>query len=250
LSPTSLLKKWPWCFDVARLASRHLGNQTDLYRVLRQALAARTDATFIQIGAHDGISYDPYREFIISSGLRGVLVEPLPFLFKKLAANYRGKSGIILENLAIGYPPGELTLWTVDPQFVRRTRNADWLSGLARTSRESLREVVRDVPGAAANLLQLQVPCVTIEHLIQRHRFHSFDLVFIDVEGYEAVILQEMDYALVGPRLVAFEHVNLGPAEQSVCARLRQEGFSLMKCRQDTVATRAGAIHLTTDGHR
>ena len=39
---------------------------------------------FIEIGAHDGIYVDPIHRFIVKHKWKGILVEPIPYLFELL----------------------------------------------------------------------------------------------------------------------------------------------------------------------
>ena len=48
----------------------------------------RKQVNFIQIGASDGLRWDPFRRFIIRDKWNGVFVEPLPNVFSILKDNY------------------------------------------------------------------------------------------------------------------------------------------------------------------
>lgn len=60
------------------------------------------NVSFLQIGSNDGISGDPLNKFINNYNWKGILVEPIPFLFEKLKRNYfHKKSNLIFYNIAI-----------------------------------------------------------------------------------------------------------------------------------------------------
>jgi hypothetical protein len=90
----------------------------------------------------------------------------------------------------------------------------------------------------------------TIEELMVKHGFESFDCLFIDIEGYEPGVLLAMDYAVVRPQLIAFESLHLGPARTEVMAHLQRRGFGLFEFDQEMVAVSAewarGAGHRWT----
>jgi hypothetical protein len=58
--------------------------------------------SFLQIVSNDGISSDPLNKFINKYNWKGILVEPIPFLFEKLKRNYVHKNkNLIFYNIAI-----------------------------------------------------------------------------------------------------------------------------------------------------
>src|SRR5207245_6466419 len=44
----------------------------------------------VQIGSNDGVANDPINESLRARRWSGVLVEPIPYLFERLRANYEG----------------------------------------------------------------------------------------------------------------------------------------------------------------
>ena len=70
--------------------------------------------TFVQIGAHDGLHYDPVRGFVQKYHWRGVLVEPQLAIYKRLIENYRNEPQLIFENAAIAEQDGTATLYAFD----------------------------------------------------------------------------------------------------------------------------------------
>ena len=72
------------------------------------------DFFFVQIGAHDGIRDDPIRKYIVKSHWRGLLVEPVPHIFRKLVENYRDETQLIFENVAVAAHDGVMPFYTLD----------------------------------------------------------------------------------------------------------------------------------------
>src|ERR1043165_8619029 len=60
------------------------------------------DQFFIQVGAHDGLHYDPIRPWVEKFHWSGVLAEPQPIIFKRLVENYKNEPQLKFENVAIG----------------------------------------------------------------------------------------------------------------------------------------------------
>ena len=232
------LRKSPLLFDAAKAVSRRLGNRTLLYSFLTKHIPRDRDVTFIQIGAGDGLVHDPYREFILRDNLRGVLVEPLPFQFTRLRRNYSRKRNVVFLNCAVSYPPGTIQLFTLDEKFLGQNRGRDLLLLQAATSRERLLESLSIVGlrNAEKYVVELLVPGRTIEDIMAKENYSSFDCLFLDLEGYEPHVLLNLDYSVSKPKLIAYEHIYLGQSAERIQLRLEEMGFRLIKFSQDTVA--------------
>src|SRR5215468_60576 len=91
---------------------RPTANPLDVFDLAVHLLLARRQTLFfVQIGAHDGITGDPLRKFVLKYHLPGILVEPNPAVFKKLVANYRGEPQLRFENVAVGPTQGTKSLY-------------------------------------------------------------------------------------------------------------------------------------------
>ena len=216
-----------------------LGNQTELYRVLKHHLKDLGRFSFLQAGANDGLSHDPFREFIIGSRSNGILVEPLRFFFEQLKGNYRHRdSGLSFENCALSYPSSPVSFYTLDPCFLRTIPYDPTLWGAAGLSKDHLLHHLPKGADWEAHVVEVTVPAHTIEELMELHGLDSIDCLFLDLEGHEPNVLLNMDFERVRPRLIVYEHIHLGDQRAAVDARLASEGFGLHACSQDVVATR------------
>ena len=55
--------------------------------ILANLSKAYSKINFLQIGSNDGISGDPLNFFINNYNWKGILIEPIPFLYKQLQLN-------------------------------------------------------------------------------------------------------------------------------------------------------------------
>jgi FkbM family methyltransferase len=231
------LKNHPRLFDVAKAASRLGGNRTRLYEFLHRVLPPTEAVTFLQAGANDGLTLDPYREFILRPNFRGVLVEPAPYPFKQLQAGYRHKTGLQYDDCLISYPPGEtVDFFTLAEGFLAGRPDASQLSMLSSLSREQLSQALSGQEDCRPHIVRTQVTGRTVEQLMFKHGYTGFDCLFIDIEGYEPHVLLAMDYAVVRPKLIAFESLHLGSARDEVRAHLGRKGFQLFEFDQEMIA--------------
>src|SRR4051812_21742835 len=63
-------------------------------------------ATFVEIGSNDGDQHDFLRPYILGCDWRGAMVEPVPYVFARLARNYAGIERVALLNAAVGERDG------------------------------------------------------------------------------------------------------------------------------------------------
>lgn len=169
----------------------------------------RPGSMFIQIGANDGLTHDPFREAILSRGWYGLLVEPQPEMFAKLRENYAGNAMLDFENCAIGEKNGTLELWratnyTADPRGL-----ATLISSFDRAWVE--REV-KAYGIASAIVAPLSVPVFTLARFLERRGLHKVDAFFVDTEGHDAIIVQQIFECFTArvleylPRVIVYEH--------------------------------------------
>lgn len=192
-------------------------------------------ARFVQIGANDGVLEDPLREFVTTRDWRGVLVEPVPYLFERLRETYRGVPGAILENVAIAEKSGSL------PFYYVRENSADtgvpeWHRGLGSFSREVVMKHADRIPGLAQRLVTQEVPCLSFAALCARHGIDGLELLHMDTEGYDYEILKTVDLERFRPRVLVYEHHHLGAEDRAAClAHLAAHGYEAMEEGLDVI---------------
>jgi FkbM family methyltransferase len=224
---------------------RRLADRVSLWRLQRRLAAPRLirafadaypQAFFVEVGANDGEQHDHLRPFILSRGWRGIMVEPVPYIFERLRANYGRLDGVELENAAIAEIDGTLPFYyLVDAEPRDRERLPDWYDGVGSFSREKVLAHRKSIPDVDDRLVTKEVPCMTFETLCRRHGVEQVDLLVIDTEGYDAEILRSIDFEARTPRLVVYEHFHLDPSARRECrALLEDAGYQTFEEGFDT----------------
>ncbi len=234
------LRTKPALLDRLKPLARALGYATPLQRALRRQLAGVRTGRALQIGAHDGVTHDPFREFLIRPGWEAVVLEPNPAVFPALVENYRAHPGVVPRQLAVGYPARPLELWVVAEEFLARRPDGAVLSTLSSRSRSALEANLRRAAGEDAPLRAVTVPGATVEDVLEAQGWPRIDALFVDVEGDENAILLPLDWARVDARLVVFEHLLLADGGAAIRARLGGLGYACTRIDGDTLATRLG----------
>ena len=221
-------------------------------RLLRAFAATHPDAVFAEIGANDGESHDHLRPHIRARNWRGVMVEPVPYVFERLRANYGDLDRVALENAAIAEHDGELPFWHLpDASGDADAGLPDWYHALGSLSREAVLANADIVPGLEERLVSTPVPCLTLASLLERHGIDRLDLIAVDTEGHDAVVVGQVDLERVRPRLILYEHYHLGEEERDACrGRLEAAGYEMLEEHFDTFALDPLPERLTTTFRR
>ena len=151
---------------------------------------------FVDVGAHDGVSFNNSLFFERELGWRGLCVEPIPEVFALLEKN----RGAVCIRACIGGTPGMR-------RFLRVTGYAEMLSGM--TDSYDLRHLARireEVAETGGTMETIEVPCVRLDALLREHGFATVDLLSIDVEGAELEVLSSFDLRRVRPNVVCIEN--------------------------------------------
>ena len=190
--------------NVVELTFRHSVTEL-MHRV------GRSELSFIQVGAFDGVSCDPLREFVQKYNWQGILIEPQPQPFQKLVANYENQNGLVFKNCAVAKERGQLELFTVTGDHL-----PTWCGGLAGFSRESIEKHEPFAPGISQCINSIQVPTLTFADLLSE-LVAPLDLLQIDTEGFDAHLLGMYPFDQSRPSLIHFERKHLCPSVLDNC---------------------------------
>ena len=205
-------------------------------KLLRAFADAYPRAVFVEIGSNDGEQHDHLQPFILSSAWRGVMVEPVPYVFERLRRNYGDAAGISLDNSAIGDRDGRRPFYYLaEASDEEREALPGWYDGIGSFSREAVLSHAREIPDIESRVVQKELPTITYESLCQKHGLDKVDLLLIDVEGYDRDLIRAIDFDRGLPRLVVYEHYHLAPDEREECrAHMEGLGYETMEEHFDT----------------
>tara|TARA_Y100001937_G_scaffold97860_1_gene133362 strand:+ start:1384 stop:2016 length:633 start_codon:yes stop_codon:yes gene_type:complete len=174
----------------------------------------------MQVGSHigKGSGDDPiYKSINLKSKV--MLIEPVPFLFKKLKENYNKdfpNNDFIFLNKAVSNKTGTINFYTPSPRNnFRRLRG--WADQIASTNKGHLQ---KHIP----NLLidEIEVESVTLNSLIESYGIKNIKTLHIDAEGHDYSILMDLDFKKNKPNRVIFEHTHIEETCPPPCRRPRK----------------------------
>jgi FkbM family methyltransferase len=178
---------------------------------------------FVQVGAMDGITHDPIYRFVIDLGWRGILVEPIPYLNKKLRENYANRDGLIFEEIAIADFEGSIEMAFIDPDNVKPGVFEPGGFGTSTLMRDRGLLSGKNMPHQAAQIFQqntttIEVSCCRLNTLFAKHQITKIDLMVIDVEGADWMVARQLSLETYRPRIVYLEYNHLSDYEKTACA--------------------------------
>lgn len=215
---------------------------------IRDLINRKKASKFIQIGANDGKTSDPFYRFAFTNELSGIYIEPQKYTFeKKLCKTYENKDNIILENVAIASKSESKILFKIAWSLER------WATGLASFNKNSLTKQFENgeiqriaslngstIPEDESKRISEEVvTCVTLDSLIKKHNYSDVDIIGIDTEGYDYEILKLIPFSMIEPKCIFFEHKHLDPISlESALRLLKNNGYSMFMDKSDFIGIR------------
>ena len=227
--------------DARRLYRNMRGRPMHPTSAVLDALDASVEnVVFVQVGSKDGEHDDPLRSFILAGQWRGLMIEPVPYIFERLRNNYRGRAGVELVHAAVGPHDGTAPFYAV-----AQSDDAlpTWYDQIGSWSREHILKHGEYIPGLEGRIVTLEVPCVTFESLCREKGIGRIDLIHIDAEGYDYEVLKTIDFDRHRPRVLLFEYKHLTQPDLAACRRVLDEaGYDTVDVAWDTLAIRREEI--------
>jgi FkbM family methyltransferase len=196
----------------------------------------------VQIGVHIGKTrLDPLYNLFAQKICKGILVEPVKYLFDKLISNYPD-CDLIFENVAISSHIGEADFYRVDEHAVEKSGELigqpDWFDQIGSLLPNRTTEIwdtyeAHHVPMEwkefiNKNKVVEKVHCETLTSLLDKHGVKEFDILQVDTEGYDYEVLKTLDFERFKPKIIHFERILLSNEDNLACvAMLNRHGYSV-----------------------
>jgi len=170
----------------------------NLHYLLKKFLGERDDVFYVEVGAYDGVLVSNTWG-LAERGWRGLLIEPVPHLADLCRENYAHRERVSVIQAAIGRTDSRITLHLGD---VFTTANADLLDEFGSIS------------WAASSLTSqnISVDCLPLDRVLRENGvLQNFDLLVVDVEGFETEIFAGFDLDVWRPKMLIVELTDTHP---------------------------------------
>ena len=196
---------------------------------------------FVKIGANDGTTGDPVSKILLADQRwKGLLIEPVPYIFKRLTENFSDSTRFSLEQAAIGKHSGEAPFYYVNPEAASHIPNLPyWHDQLGSFDRN---HIIRQLSVLEPFIIEERVPVLTLDQVFCKHEIKDVHLLHIDTEGYDHEVLKAVNLEKQPPMAIYIEHLNLARSDKAeMLRRLRKAGYRVDDCGCDYFA-----IHRTS----
>lgn len=187
---------------------------------------------FAQVGANDGKSGDPFFYLVKYLKWRGIMFEPVPYVFKKLKANYQDNKNILLENSALTTNDGNLLFY-----YLKKSNNPnlpEWYDQIGSFNLDVLKKHQESIPDFDNLLTHSEVQTTDFNKIIKKYKLKNIDLIFIDTEGYDYEIIKMIPFDKITPSVILFEHKHLSQKDiKTALKQLTSLGYKHYLTRDD-----------------
>jgi FkbM family methyltransferase len=200
---------------------------------------------FVQVGAHNGITSDPFHRFLLEGiEWRAILVEPQSSCIDVLRSVYADREHIHIVRAAIG--PRESSTITLFKISDNARGLPHWANQLASARREVIASHRDRIPDIESWIVSETVPCMPLVEVVEQHAFPRVDLLAVDTEGFDFEIVRQIDNLPSLPQFIYYENLHLPSEVTAQSLRfLEERGYKTHAVNQgDTFA------ELRTTPHR
>ena len=195
------------------------------------------EPVFVKVGANDGITRDPCSDILLGNTTwKGLLIEPVPYCFKRLRENFWDSRRFSLEQVAIGAAPGRTTFYYVDQEAIKSQPGLpSWYDQLGSFDRN---HILKHLNGALEPfIVECEVEVCTLSEVLRRNGIRDLHLLHIDTEGHDYEVLKTLDLAKHAPVMIFVEHKHLPNTQKAEMLQLLLEnGYSVRDCGGDYFA--------------
>lgn len=177
----------------------------------------RDHGLFIEVGAYDGYSYSN-TSCLAQAGWEGFYIEPVPEYAERCRERYWDNPRIHVAEVAIGGRQGELTvhlgeyLSTPSEGQLAEYRDTTWAKDLFTDG------------------VDVHVPMTTLDEFLEANQIPSdFDVLVVDVEGFETEVFSAFDIPRWRPRAMIVELKDTDP--ESTVNRIAHAALARAICK-------------------
>ena len=184
----------------------------------------------IQIGANDGERFDVLNYYIKKYQTKSLLVEPIKENYEKLKKNYENCSFVSFDNCAISVNNEITHLYKVSSKYIKNYNNH--IPGITSFDKEHLlKHGVK-----SRHIISENVTSINMKNLISKHNLKSFDLLFVDAEGYDGkIVIDFLTSTLIKPVIILeFIHIK-NDVFKNLINNLEQKKYSFFSLGENLV---------------
>jgi FkbM family methyltransferase len=224
------IKSVPFLHSALRPIVQHYrrrgGEDERIRQYCAQAPNVVSQPMFVKVGANDGVTGDPVSDLLLANKKwRGLLIEPVPFIFERLEKNFGDNRRFVLEQVAIGATPGTAAFYYVDTKASESIPNLPfWYDQLGSFDRNHIEKHLDGV--LTPFIRECTVEVRPLPDVLRKHGIRDVHLLHIDAEGFDYEVLKTMNLGSDPPAAILLENKNLSDADKrELVSLLRRHGY-------------------------
>lgn len=210
--------------------------QANMIFCLRLYAMGQRKLNIIQAGANDGKSIDNMFRLITLPKSHAIVLEPVPHIFSQLQKNYAAYPQVRPMQIAVGDNDATSSLPFHYLKPVPGEPFLEMYNLWGSFSRQHLENFRGNVPNFDTLFCMEEVPCLTINALYKQSGFEQLNILATDTEGYDGKIIDSVDFEVVRPHIIWFEHIHIPKAELiPLLKKLKKAGYRCYSSGYDTL---------------
>ena len=212
--------------------------------ILKPLIKKEKIKKIIQVGANDGKS-DDFLFDCLNNDIEAILIEPIEDAFVKLKKNYNNFQKVKCLNLAVDITNKNKEIFSVNKKYYDFYKkkyndiNVEWLNILSSfNKRHLIGHGIKD-----KHIVSKQIECKTLTELINQYNFQNFDLLIIDVEGYDVILLNDFLKTVNLKPMIIFEWIHAQKNEiEKLLIELEGLNYKFLRTGRDLVCYQKGYL--------
>ncbi len=218
----------------------HLGNiPFDPPSIWIEKILTKNNIFIVQVGSNDGITGDPLHSLILKNKDWNVLfIEPVPTLFENLIRNYPDQERFKFENVAINDGSFQIFYSVHNSAKTELPELPSWFDQLSSFKRENITNHLNGI--LEPYIEEINIQGVTLPFILSKNHIQNIDLLHIDVEGYDWLVLSQLDLKKYFPKIILYEHKHLSLDEKKESLKyLKKYNYSVFQLGADFIAIKS-----------
>ncbi len=196
-----------------------------------------TEATFVKVGANDGITFDPCSDILIANlKWKGLLIEPQKKFIKELKKNFNDSQRFKVEQIGVSSKEGEKIFYYVGDHAKEDAKGFKPFVFLIASFDKS--HILKHSDGRLEPyIIEEKIKTDTLQNILLNNNISDFQLLHIDAEGHDLVVLKSMDLSVYTPTLIYIEYSHLSDSDNiELLNHLQNQGYTVYDCGIDYFA--------------
>ncbi|HMO33784.1 MAG TPA: FkbM family methyltransferase [Saprospiraceae bacterium] len=156
----------------------------------------KRDGFFVDIGAHNGVTFSNSCFFEKKMGWNGLCIEPIPEVF----ADLKKVRSCYAENVCVSDEEKDFS-------FTRISGYGEMLSGITEQyDHRHLERIQKTIAQNGGAVEEIKVKGVRLDSLLKKYSIQQIEFLSVDTEGNEWPIISTLPFDMVQPKLILVEN--------------------------------------------